>query len=112
MKEFYAEVGEPTSAEKVAEDIGNEITGGPSIPGQETERDKFENIIKDLMKEESKAIDDYSKAITDVMNMPGFNEKQMKRAIERFKEIRMDEEEHFRELKELLANRGDEEESL
>ena len=84
VKEFYAE------------------TGGKPVEGQETERDEFEEIIKDLMKEESKAIDDYSKAITQVMNMPEFNEIDMKRAIARFKEIRSDEEEHFRELGELL----------
>lgn len=87
----------------------SEVTGGDPIPGQETERDKFENIIKDLMKEESNAIDDYSKAITDVMNMPEFNAKQMRRAIARFEEIRQDEEEHFRELKALLENKDEEE---
>lgn len=117
VKEFYAEVGEkPGNTEKVeekVEELGNEITDGEPVSGKETERDDFENIIKDLMKEESKAIDDYSKAITQVMNMPEFNEKQLKRAIARFKEIRDDETEHFNELKALLKNEdGEIEEEL
>jgi bacterioferritin (cytochrome b1) len=89
IKEFKIEVG----------------TGVESpVEGQETERDKFEEIIKKLMKEESDAIDDYSKAITEVMNMPEFNERQMRLALARFKEIRQDEEEHFKELSELLKS--------
>lgn len=112
VKEFYAEIGgkpgEVDKNEQKVEELGNEITEGEPIEGKETERDKFENIIKDLMKEESKAIDDYSKAITEVMNMPEFNAKQMKRAIARFKEIRDDETEHFNELKALLKNDSEE----
>lgn len=112
VKEFYAEIGgkpgEIDKNEKKVEELGNEITEGAPVEGQETERDKFENIIKDLMKEESKAIDDYSKAITEVMNMPEFNAKQMKRAIARFTEIRDDETEHFNELKALLKNDSEE----
>lgn len=112
VKEFYAEIGgkpgEIDKNEKKAEELGNKITEGAPVEGQETERDKFENIIKDLMKEESKAIDDYSKAITEVMNMPEFNAKQMKRAIARFTEIRDDETEHFNELKALLKNDSEE----
>lgn len=112
VKEFYAEIGgkpgEIDKNEKKAEELGDKITEGAPIEGQETERDKFENIIKDLMKEESKAIDDYSKAITEVMNMSEFNAKQMKRAIARFAEIRDDETEHFNELKALLKNDSEE----
>lgn len=113
VKQYYDEIGgkpgEIDKNEKKAEELGNKITEGAPIEGQETERDKFENIIKDLMKEESKAIDDYSKAITEVMNMPEFNAKQMKRAIARFNEIRDDETEHFNELKALLENKSEEE---
>ena len=85
-------------------DFYKEINGGED---ENTERDNFEDIIKDLMKEESNAIDDYSKAITKVMNMPEFNEKQMRRAIARFEEIRDDETEHFKELGKLLKNEDD-----
>lgn len=113
VKDFYKEIGakpgHTDEVEEKAEELGDKITEGSAPEGEETERDKFENIIKNLMKEESKAIDDYSKAITEVMNMGGFNEKQMKRAIARFKEIRDDETEHFNELKALLKNDSEEE---
>ena len=82
VKEFYAEVG--------GENEGND----------------FEELIKKLLKEESGAIDDYSKAITQVMNAEGIEDNQKRRIIARFKEIRSDEEEHFRELTELLKSRS------
>lgn len=98
-------VEEPESVEEAKEEVEGTIEKiGEPIEGQETDRDKFENVIKDLIQDEIDAIDSYSKAITEVMNMPEFNEAQMRRAIARFKEIRQDEEEHVRELNALLKN--------
>ena len=91
IKEFYAEIGEN--------------------PEEPSEEENYEEIIKSLLKEESKAIDDYSKAITKVMNLSDFDERQIKRAIARFTEIRDDEMEHYKELKALLKNNNSEEES-
>ena len=83
VKEFYAEIGE-------------------KAPKIEEEENTFEAVIKKLMKEESSAIDDYSKAITQIMNDETLEDDKKHRAIARFKEIRQDEETHFRELAELL----------
>ena len=91
VKEFKAEMGikEPEQAD------------------ENDPRAQFDEIIKKLVKEEIKAIDDYSKAITEIMDLPEFNEIQMRRAIARFKEIRSDEEEHVKELNALFKNEED-----
>ena len=110
LEKFLADNGinkDSPDYQTAVEDFYKEVGGKPT-EGQETERDEFEEIIKNLMAEESNAIDDYSKAITKVMNMPEFNEKQMKRAIARFEEIRSDEMEHYKELKALLKNDSEE----
>ena len=54
------------------------------------------------MKEESDAIDSYSKAITRIMNFEELSDNKKRKIISRLKEIRSDEEEHFRELNDLL----------
>lgn len=85
VKEFYAEVGGKNPEEE----------------------DGFENLIKKLMKEESDAIDSYSKAITKVMNDETIEPTHKRRVIARLEEIRVDEKEHFRELGELLQKEND-----
>ena len=79
----------------------------PEQADENSPRSEFDEIIKKLIKEEIKAIDDYSKAITEIMDLPEFNEPQMRRAIARFKEIRSDEEEHVKELNALFKNEED-----
>ena len=79
----------------------------PTIHEVEHEED-FEEWIKKLMGEESDAIDSYSKVITKVMNCEMLDDSKKRRVIARLKEIRGDEEEHFRELSELLKGNSDE----
>lgn len=79
---------------------------------QEEPEEGFEEWIRKLINEESDAIDSYSKAITKVMNCEALNESKKRRVIARLKEIRSDEEEHFRELGELLKNDESEGEML
>lgn len=75
----------------------------------EDDKDGFDSIIRDLIKDETDAIDEYSKAITKLMNNEHLDEIQKRRVIARLKEIRGDEEEHFHQLNELLKMNGDEE---
>lgn len=86
VKDFYTEVG----------------------ANKEEGTSEFEEVINKLIKSESEAIDDYSKAITQIMNDSSMDETKKRRAIARFKEIRGDEEQHFKQLSELLHS--DEEE--
>lgn len=75
----------------------------------EEDKDGFDSIIRDLIKDETDAIDEYSKAITKLMTNEELDEIQKRRIIARLKEIRGDEEEHFHQLNELLKMKGDEE---
>lgn len=69
---------------------------------QEEPTCEYKELIKKEMKEESDAIDSYSKAITSIMNSEELNDNKKRKIISRLKEIRSDEEEHFRELNDLL----------
>ena len=75
----------------------------------EEDKDGFDSIIRDLIKDETDAIDEYSKAITKLMTNEELDEIQKRRIIARLKEIRSDEEQHFHQLNELLKMKGDEE---
>ena len=79
---------------------------------EKQEGPEYEELIKKLMKEESDAVDSYSKGITQIMNCECLDDTQKRRFIARFKEIRGDEEEHFRELKELLSVSASKEEEI
>ena len=68
----------------------------------EDDKDGFDSIIRDLMKDETDAIEEYSKAITKIMNSEELDEIHKRRVIARLKEIRGDEEQHFAQLGELL----------
>lgn len=62
--------------------------------------------LEKVRKEEVDAVDSYSKAITVVMNDTTVDDNKKRKIISRLKEIRGDEEEHFRELNELLVLLG------
>ena len=95
VEDFYKEnPNEPREVENPVEQI-------------EDNKDGFESVIKDLIKDETDAIDEYSKAITKFMGSEELDEVFKRRVIARLKEIRGDEEEHFRELNELLKAKGD-----
>ena len=92
----------------------NERPGMVENPVEQIEDDKdgFDSIIRDLMKDETDAIEEYSKAITKIMNSEELDEIKKRRVIARFKEIRGDEEQHFAQLGELLKKdepKGEEE---
>lgn len=103
--------------ESFVEDFYNEFPderNKPSMvenPVQQIEEDKdgFDSIIRDLIKDETDAINEYSKAITKLMNDESLDDLHKKRVIARLKEIRGDEEEHFHQLNELLKANDDEE---
>ena len=82
-------------------------TGGEKPAMVEPEEECVECICKDeldkLRKEELDAIDSYSKKITIIMSSDELNDNQKRKIVARLKEIRSDEEEHYRELGELLA---------
>lgn len=59
--------------------------------------------INKLKKEELDAINSYSKAIALFMENDEMDDSKKRRVIARLKEIRADEEEHFKELGELLS---------
>lgn len=59
--------------------------------------------INKLKKEELDAINSYSKAIALFMENDEMDDNKKRRVIARLKEIRADEEEHFKELGELLS---------
>lgn len=67
------------------------------------EEKEEDSVITKLKKEEIDAMNSYSKAITEIMGDSSIEETQKKRIVARLKEIRSDEEEHFRELTELEA---------
>ena len=96
VEDFYREFPNERNAEMHVEE-----------PKEEVE-EQYADWIKKLIAEESDAIDSYSKAITKVMNCEMLEDNQKRRAIARLKEIRGDEEEHFRELTELLKNNDEE----
>ena len=100
VKDFYAEFPEEKGKEEMVENPVEQI---------EEDKDGFDSIIRDLMKDETDAIEEYSKAITKLMNNEELDEIQKRRVIARLKEIRGDEEEHFHQLNELLKMKGDEE---
>ncbi len=81
---------------------------------KQEEGNQYVEVLNKLIKSESEAIDDYSKAVTSLMNDSTVDEITKKRAIARFKEIRGDEEEHFKQLSELLksASEGHEPEKV
>ena len=95
-KEFPDEKEKPSMVENPVEKI-------------EDDKDGFDSIVRSLIEDETDAINEYSKAITKIMNDKNLNDLQKKRVIARFKEIRGDEEEHFKQLNELLKANGDEE---
>lgn len=94
--EFPNERNKPSMVENPVEQI-------------EEDKDGFDSIIRDLIKDETDAINEYSKAITKLMNDESLDDLHKKRVIARLKEIRGDEEEHFKQLNELLKANGDEE---
>lgn len=73
----------------------------PNEPREEPENENKE-LIKKLIKDESDAIESYSKGIIQIMNSTELDEDKKRKIISRFKEIRGDEEMHFKELNELL----------
>ena len=103
VKDFYAEFPEEKEKEGMVENPVKQI---------EEDKDGFDSIIKDLIKDEVDAIEEYSKAITKLMMNEELEEVQKRRIIARLKEIRGDEEEHFRQLNELLHSEGDKEVSM
>ena len=116
--EMYLRENEITLDENNRNDVIREFeemtgnkAGMPEQSEEKPEGPEYEELVKKLMKEESDAVDSYSKAITQVMNCDCLDDTQKRRFIARCKEIRGDEEEHFRELRELLSlsNEQDEE---
>ena len=73
----------------------------PNEPREE-EVPECKELIQKLIKEESDAIDSYSKGVVQIMNSSELNDDQKRKLISRLKEIRGDEEMHFKELSELL----------
>lgn len=100
VKDFYDEFPEERKQKDLVENPVEQI---------EEDKDGFDSIIRDLIKDETDAIDEYSKAITKLMNNEELDEIQKRRIIARLKEIRSDEEDHFHQLNELLKMKGDEE---
>lgn len=80
--------------------------------GEAEEECETKKQLEKVRKEEIDAIDSYSKAITVVMNDTTISPNKKKKIISRFKEIRGDEEEHAREIDELLSMCNSEEENL
>lgn len=111
LKENGIEKGHP-EYDNYVQDFYNEFPNEKKEETQECECECVEEINK-LRKEESDAIDSYSKSITLFMNSQELNDNQKRKIISRLKEIRSDEEEHFRELNELLTicNSKEEEET-
>ena len=70
---------------------------------EEAEECPCKEELNKLKKEELDAINSYSKAITLFMENAEMEDSKKRRVIARLKEIRADEEEHFKELGELLA---------
>ena len=91
VRDFYDEF--PSEKEGMVENPVKQI---------EDDKDGFDSIIRDLMKDETDAIEEYSKAITKIMNSEELDEIHKRRVIARLKEIRGDEEQHFAQLGELL----------
>lgn len=100
VEDFYKEFPNEKPREGLVENPVEQI---------EDDKDGFDSIIRDLIKDETDAIDEYSKAITKLMSNEHLDEIQKRRVIARLKEIRGDEEEHFHQLNELLKMNGDEE---
>ena len=86
VKMFYAETGEK-----------------PAMAAEECAECMCKDELDKLRKEELDAIDSYSKKITIIMSSDELNDNQKRKIVARLKEIRSDEEEHYRELGELLA---------
>lgn len=89
----------------------------PDEPREDEQAEQVEeHLLKDeldkLKKEEVEAIEDYSKAITIIMNSNEADENAKRRIIARLKEIRSDEEEHFRELGELISGLDNQEDKV
>lgn len=93
VEDFYREFPEEKNKPDMVENPVEKI---------EEDKDGFESIIKDLMKDETDAIEEYSKAITKLMGSEELSDIQKRRVLARLKEIRGDEEEHFKQLGELL----------
>lgn len=95
VEDFYAEFPneKPDAKPEMVENPVEQI---------EDDKDGFDSIIRDLMKDETDAIEEYSKAITKIMNSEELDEIHKRRVIARLKEIRGDEEQHFAQLGELL----------
>ena len=99
VEDFYREFPNEKKPEKVDNPVEK----------IEDDKDGFDSIIRDLIQDETDAIDEYSKAITKLMSSEELDDMEKKRVIARLKEIRGDEEEHFKQLNELLKMKGDEE---
>lgn len=80
-----------------------------NVPEQ-NEEDGCCALLEKLLKEETEAINSYSKKITEIMNYPDIEGSKKRKIIARLEEIRSDEQEHFSELSNLLKLCSSEEE--
>lgn len=73
-------------------------------PTQECEEENgCKCLLEKLMKEETEAMDSYSKKITMIMNDSNISGNKKRKILARLEEIRSDEQEHFSELSKLIA---------
>ncbi|MCR4661695.1 MAG: hypothetical protein K5765_06850 [Clostridia bacterium] len=100
VEDFYKEFPNEKPCEGMVENPVEQI---------EDDKNGFDSIIRDLIKDEMDAIDEYSKAVTKIMSLEDLDEVEKRRVIARLKEIRGDEETHYAQLNELLKMKGDEE---